>query len=250
MARSDWAIFGVLALGALLSRLAVAEALPLNVAYTLQNEPPYVLMSGGEVSAGLIHDIGVELAASLQRRPVFVLLSRNRIEAGLFDGTADLYCGLNPAWVTAPDQLRWSPPLFEDQDIFVLRAGDPPIRDWPDLRGRRVGTILGYHYAPPLMALFADGSALRDDAQSLASNFERLDRGWIDTVLASELVTRYRQHLDPRLLKYEAAPLIEASNSIYCAAADRAGSPAAPIVEGLAAMRKDGRMEAILARYR
>jgi hypothetical protein len=69
-------------------------------------------------------------------------------------------------------------------------------------------------------------------------------------VLASELVTRYRQHLDPRLLNFEVAPLTEASNSIYCAAADRPGQPADPIVEGLAAMRSAGRIEAILARYR
>ena len=100
------------------------------------------------------------------------------------------------------------------------------------------------------MAQFADGSVVRDDAQSLASNFERLDRGWIDAVLASELVTRYRQHLDPRLQKFEVARLVEASNSIYCAAADRPGQPADPIVAGLEALRAGGRMEAILARYR
>ena len=252
MARGDWAIGSVVALTALLSCAAPA-AVPepaLNVAYTAQNEPPYVLMSNGELAGGLIHDIAAELGAALHRRPVFVLLSRNRIEAGLLDGTADLYCGLNPGWVTAPDKLRWSPVLFNDPDVFVLRAGDPPIRDWPDLRGRRVGTILGYRYEAPLTALFADGSVQRDDAESLASNFERLERGWIDAVLASELVIRYRQHIDPRLAQFAASPLIEAPNEVYCAASDRPGQPAAPIIDSLATLKAAGRIEAMLARYR
>jgi polar amino acid transport system substrate-binding protein len=244
------AIGGLSALCLFLPGAPVAAQPTLAIAYTAQNEPPYALLTGGELSSGLIHDIGAELAGHLHRRAAFVLLSRNRVETGLLDGTADLYCGLNPAWIEAPERLRWSPPLFTEQDVFVVRPDAPPIAAWSDLRGRRVGTILGYRYAPELEAMFAAGTAIRDDSELVASNFERLKLGWIDAVLTSEIVMQYQQHTDPGLAKFTAAPLVEAANEIYCAAAARPDLPGDEIAAGFAAMIAGGRIEAILASYR
>jgi polar amino acid transport system substrate-binding protein len=243
------AIGWISALCLLLSAPAVGEPV-LAVAFTAQNEAPYALFTGGELTAGLIHDIGVDLAGRLHRRVAFVSLSRNRIEAALLDGSADLYCGLNPAWIEAPARLRWSPPLFLEHDVFVVRPGGAPIADWPDLRGRRIGTILGYRYAPDMEAMFAAGTALRDDSQLVASNFGRLKLGWVDAVLTSEVVMRYQQRTNPDLATFSVAPLVEASNEIYCAAADRPDLPGDQIDAGFGAMLAEGRIEAILASYR
>ena len=221
----------------------------LAVAYTPQNEPPYALTKNGELESGLIHDIAVDLADRLHRSPSFVLLSRNRIESALVDGTADLYCGYNPAWASAPERLRWSPPLWTERDVFVLRAGSPPVIDWPDLRGRRIGTILGYRYTPALESMFAAGAATRDDTQSVESNLERLDRGWVDVAVASEVVLRYQAGSNPALPKFDVAALTESSNKIYCATADRVELPADAVTAAFTAMLADGSIDRILARY-
>lgn len=227
-----------------------AAAPPLAIAYTPQNEPPYALTKNGELESGLIHDIAVDLADRLHRSASFVLLSRNRIESALVDGTADLYCGYNPAWAAAPERLRWSPPLWTERDVFVLRAGSAPVEDWPDLRGRRIGTILGYRYAQALEAMFATGAATRDDTQSVESNLERLDRGWVDVAVASEVVLRYQVRSNPVLPKFEVAALAESSNAIYCATAARADLPADAVTAAFDAMLGDGSIDRILARYR
>ena len=101
-----------------------------------------------------------------------------------------------------------------------------------------------------LESMFAAGAATRDDTQSVESNLERLDRGWVDVAVASEVVLRYQIRSNPALPKFAVAALTESSNKIYCATAERADLPADAVTAAFDAMLGDGSIDRILARYR
>jgi ABC-type amino acid transport substrate-binding protein len=65
-----------------------------------------------------------------------------------------------------------------------------PIQTLDDLRGKWVGTILGYYYVG-LMEKFEREEIFRDDNKNIEWNFKKLEAGRIDALLDSNILIEY-----------------------------------------------------------
>lgn len=111
-------------------------------------------------------------------------------------GHIHVICNSNPGWDSKPERYHWSPALFEEQDVLLQRDDRPAIRDFAELRGKTLGTSLGYVYADNLMQAFAAGEIRREDTRDLASRVQMLKRSRLDAAVDMRRPLLYltRQH--------------------------------------------------------
>ncbi|NNM67173.1 MAG: transporter substrate-binding domain-containing protein [Spirochaetales bacterium] len=65
------------------------------------------------------------------------------------------------------------------------------VRSWGDLKGKMIGTLLGYVYPPRLEKMFASGEAKRQDVVTLEQNLNKLENGRVDLVYDSNVLIQY-----------------------------------------------------------
>lgn len=228
------------------------DSVPLRVSWGPHNAPPYAMAQDGELVGGLVRDIGVQAAKRLGTTAKFVNVPRARYESQLRDGTIDMTCIVNRDWLADPGSLTWTRPLFDEVDIVAQRAVDAPWLKQPDLRGKRIGTILGYRY-PTLEPLFAqDGGnvpAQRDNAVDLDSNMQRLLLGRIDGVVDANIPMYYWLLRNDRARALRIAPLVVSSHPVSCVISPRAGPGATRIRKVVDTMIRKGVVRDLLAAY-
>lgn len=121
-----------------------AEQPVLRIGYT--EFPPYEYQNADGAAAGSYIDLTRQVAAEAGFRPEFVYLPVSRIYLYLKDGRIDLWPGLTgipklQGQVLASDTT----PLHVELSAWHL-ATQPPIRQFDDLRNRRLILISGYTY--------------------------------------------------------------------------------------------------------
>lgn len=175
-----------------------AQAATLRAIVSESNTPPYIMISDTQVYSGLVmdtlHELGQRLNAEVKHYPI----PRARIESWLSVGEADIWCFLNPAWVSQPAGFAWSVPLYQTTEVLVTRQNQPAFTNLTQLYKKRIGTTRGFIY-PQLEAAFAAKQLHRDDAISLQQNLERLQQGRLDAVISDSITYQYyaTEHLPP-----------------------------------------------------
>lgn len=200
----------------------------------------------------------VELARAvfepLGYRVEYLLMPFTRAEQEVVAGRADGFVGV----LKLPKRAKHAFPS-ETQGLarvcFYTRQDDAWRYAGPaSLKGRRIGVVSGYSYGDEVDgALKQAGSAV--DAVSgntgLRQNLVKLKPDRIDTVVEYDAVLAWTTS-DAVSAAPRAAGCAAAADALYIAF-----SPALPhspelakrLSDGTAAMRKDGRLDAILARY-
>jgi polar amino acid transport system substrate-binding protein len=158
---------------------------------------PMARFESGGLVAGLHKELGEALARNLGRDVRFLILPRKRIARALQAGEADLLCGYLPEWL--PGDYLWSRTVFTADEVLVTDTTVPAPRSIEDVRGQRIGTILGY--AHPEMEKVLGKDFVRDDAPNMEVNFEKLARGRVHHILIARGVLDYRQRLRQQPLK-------------------------------------------------
>ena len=200
----------------LLLPVATWSAEPLRAVVSRTNTAPYAIFDQqNRLTGGLAKEILDELAVRLNRPVQYLDLPRGRVVEWLVTDKADISCFLNPEWVPASYKLNWTPVLFYTRQFIVRRAEDSPVRSNKDLFHKRIGTTRGFAY-PELQSLFETKAAVRDDAESLEKNIQRLQQGRIDLVMTVDLsYGYYQQHFDSSKLAVD--PLWADPSAVYCA---------------------------------
>ncbi|MFT3807291.1 substrate-binding periplasmic protein [Arenimonas sp.] len=189
----------------------------LRVAANDANGQPFVLYDEKmRLRGGLARDIMDHLSARLGLKPVYINLPRARVEPWLREGRVDAACFLAPDWVREPKRLRWSPILFHIRQVIVSPPDSAPVTGPRSLYGKRVGTLLNYHY-PELAPYFADRRVLRADAPSFASNIAKLERGRIDAFLNDDLASLFAVENGGLPADIRIDALWAPENPVYCA---------------------------------
>ncbi|MGV8604549.1 ABC transporter substrate-binding protein, partial [Pseudomonas aeruginosa] len=78
-----------------------------------------------------------------------------RIDGFKASGHIHVIGNSNPEWDSNPARHHGSPALFEEQDDRLQRDDRPANRDFAELRGKTMGTSLGYVDADNRMQAFA-----------------------------------------------------------------------------------------------
>lgn len=124
--------------------------------------------------------LGTALAHNLGRKVRFIGLPRKRMAAALAAGEGDVLCGYTPDWM--PGALEWSHPFIPVGDVLLSSASVPAPAHIEELKGKRIGTVLGFSY--PDVEKKLGGDFLRDDAPSSPLSLRKWQLGRSDYVLA------------------------------------------------------------------
>ena len=210
------------------------------------NTMPLAAFEGGQISNGIVKDLGHAIAQRLGRTARFLTLPRNRHVSALTDGQADGLCYAIPAWLE-PAQLRWSRPLIPNRDLVVGGTRIASLTSAADLADEPIGTVLGYRY-PELDSVLGNRFR-RDDAPDMISNLRKLAAGRVRYAIVDQLTLLYETRTTLRDFK-PGPSLTVASFVASCAFSPKGKVPAEDLQRSADALLLDGTIDAILARYR
>lgn len=139
----------------------------------------------GEMSvsrrSGFQEALGGALARQLKRPITFLPLPRKRMTSALESNEADIVCGYLPAWF--PGKFDWSRSFIPISEVLIASLRVPAPTSLEDIRGKTVGTVLGFHYPVVERSLGADFK--RDDAPSLELSLRKWQGGRFDYFLST-----------------------------------------------------------------
>ncbi len=232
----------------LLSSLTLS-ADPLRAVVSQTNTAPYAIFDQhNQLAGGVAKELLDDLAARLKKPVLYLDLPRGRVVEWLVTDKADISCFLNPQWVPATYKLSWTPVLFYTRQYIVRRVEDSPVRSNQDLFRKRIGTTRGFSY-PELQPLFETNAAVRDDAESLEKNIQRLEQGRLDLVMTVDLsYGHYQQHFDSSKLAVD--PLWAEPVAVYCALNPKHAPLVQDIQQQLRLMKQQGVFKKALQRWK
>jgi ABC-type amino acid transport substrate-binding protein len=221
-----------------------ACASDLRVLVDTGTEMPMARFRSGALVEGIHRDIGLELGAKLRMPVRFVALPRKRIERALLDGEADILCSYVPEWLGA--RFTWSQPFVPIVQVLVTNKTAERPHSIEDLRGKPVGTVLGYSH--PEMAVLGK-QFIRVDGATTEQNLRKLGAGRVQYALTGKSFLEYRMKLNDPIMSIH-PPMVISTYMGRCALSPRSSLRLAELDGAISALVKDGGLNAILAKYR
>lgn len=221
-----------------------AFASDLKVLVDTGTEMPMARFRNGVLVEGIHRDIGLELGNRLGMPVRFVALPRKRIERALLDGEADILCSYVPEWLGA--RFTWSQPFVPIVQVLVTNRSAPRPHSIEDLRGKPVGTVLGYSH-PELASLGA--GFVRVDGATTEQNLRKLGAGRVHHALTGKSFLEYRLKLNDPIMTIH-PPMVVSSYMGRCALSPKSRLKLGQLDAAISALAKDGALNAILANYR
>ncbi|MES2162936.1 MAG: ABC transporter substrate-binding protein [Pseudomonadota bacterium] len=206
---------------------------------------PMALVENGRLVDGVHKEIGQILARHMGRQVRFVMLPRKRLEHALQGGEADILCAYMPEWL-AGDYL-WSRIVFTTEEVLVTDTRGPPVQAITELRGKPVGTILGYLH--PEMDALLGKDFVRDNAPNMESNMEKLMHGRVRHILITRVVLDYYQRIRQQPLTIY-PPISVMSFATRCAVSRKGHVALEEIDQAIGQATKNGSLASMLARFR
>lgn len=231
---------------ALLAARAAAAPAPdeLVMLAPLNHTMPFARFSQGELSGGILKDMGESLAKRLQRRARFIAVPSRRVGIMLAGGEADGVCMVRPGWIDG--DFNWTQNLIPSGGVVLARRDAPRLRSLQDLRGQPVGTVAGYRYQTAAQAL-GDGF-VRDDGPSGELTLRKVIAGRSRYALMESNVAAWHVKTDATgSLRLD---FVYESSMAQCAFSQRSTVPWRDVKRVTAAMAHDGTIDRIMARYR
>ena len=168
----------------------IVSAKELIIVFGEYNAKPYAFIKDTRLTGGIIKDIMDKIGKELNLEIKYLYIPRKRVSSYLLQGKAHIRLISNPKWFKNHEQFHWSKPLFKEKDYFVISTKNTQsITSIDDLKRKRLGTILGYHYT--ILENNQKLQIIRDDSKTLKSNFIRLNMGRIDSLIDSNILINY-----------------------------------------------------------
>lgn len=228
---------------------------PLNeliLTITRAGWPPFMIPADryGE-ARGIMIDTLREAAQCVGCTIKIVHYPEKRSLMNLRKGIVDVYPKAQE-WVAEPNQFDWTAPVVISEDTLIFRNGDQ-TRVTQSLTGMSIGVVHGFSY-PALKKLFACGSLQRHDAHNTKNLLLMLSRGHVDAILTNRHVAKWIIRKSPNLREAEfyfaKKPLENAPFRFAFTRKSDHSKFIAAFNKEIETMRKDGRFQAILDRYK
>jgi len=235
----------IAALPLMLALGAAQGALPVMTFIAPANHMmPFADFHDGEMTGGLLKDIGDELAHRMGYTARFHTVPGKRVAIALTQGEADGVCFVMPGWIDGT--FKWTRPTIPGAGVVVAHTGAPLIKSLHALADERVGTVLGYRY--PELDELLHNTLRRDDAPSVQHSIAKLVAGRSRYAIVDQMTIEYYLKMNPATplrvdlvyLKYKASCAFSVTSPVRFSEVERV----------LAGMVEDGTIERILARYR
>ena len=184
--------------------------------------------------------LGAALARQLGRKVEYVKLPRNRIMAALENGDGDILCSYLPEWL--PGEVDWTRAFIPISEVVVSSPRVKAPATVEDLRGKRLGTVLGFRYPELDKTLGQD--YIRDDAPSSALSVRKWLAGRFDYMVVPRTVLE--RHVDAGRMPagYHVLTVYEVKTK--CAVSRKSKISAADFNSAIDALDKAGELSKIL----
>lgn len=210
---------------------------------------PFAQIENDRLTDGILFDLYQAIAVALGTRVNYVVLPRKRIEMMELDGGIDLSCYSNPAWRKSPAEFVWSEPLFELTDLLIGTAAQAKPGKLDEIsQGAVVSTVLGYFY-PTMEDWFANGKLRREDTQDQHKVLLKVSAARTPYGITNSQALDWFRHKQPDNALASWSLIVERSG-FHCAIPRQGKILPAPILQALVTLKKSGRIEEILRKYR
>nr|WP_315251053.1 transporter substrate-binding domain-containing protein [uncultured Duganella sp.] len=184
--------------------------------------------------------MGAALARQLGRPIKYVQLPRTRIMTALQDGSGDVLCSYLPEWT--PGDVDWTRAFIPVVEVLLTVPHAKPPASVEELRGKRVGTVLGFRYPTLEKALGKD--FIRDDAPTSSLSIKKWTGGRFDYLLTTRNVIT--QHADDGILPQGYHVMIVSEVKTMCAVSRKSKITIDEINAAVNALEKNGELPGIL----
>jgi ABC-type amino acid transport substrate-binding protein len=184
--------------------------------------------------------LGAALARQLGRRVEYLKLPRNRIMAALENGEGDILCSYLPEWL--PGEVDWTRAFIPISEVVVTAPRVKPPTTVADLRGKRIGTVLGFRYPELEKTLGQD--YIRDDAPSSALSVRKWLAGRFDYLVVPRTVLDKQASTGKLPAGYHVMTVYEVKTK--CAVSRKSSISAADFNNAIEALDKAGELPKIL----
>jgi len=248
---NKWVSLVALASAVLMPTAQAADSI-LHIGVADSDGPPIVILGKGPTKgmiSGLSKDLGDVLARTLNMRPDYQVLSRNRVENAIETSKVDIICNANPKWYGNAAKLGWTREFYPQIERLISLKTEPDITELNQLKGKRIGTILGYHYAP-LEPMWQAKQATRVNDTRIDLLMRALQVKITDVAVDSELEFAAWATSNPheaRALKVH--PMVFTSLPTMCAVAPKSNVSVKALDQAIEKLERTGQIKAILARY-
>lgn len=143
-----------------------------------------LLTSGYQPPTAFQDALGAALARQLGRPVQYVQLPRTRLMGALESGEGDILCSYLPEWL--PGDVDWTQPFIPISEVILSSSRVKPPASVADLRGKRIGTVLGFRY--PELEKVLGKDYIRDDAPSTALSLRKWQARRFDYLITPRYV--------------------------------------------------------------
>jgi len=215
--------------------------------------PPYLINDPKYTGGGVLVEV-LKVVAEPMGYTVKVRRYPNKRGWKLLeDGDIDVHVKAKE-WVKNPDKYLWTAPFMVSEDILLYSANSTLEYTSPEaLYGKTVAAMEGFVY-PVLEAHFGPGKINRVNATSPFTMLDLLDHGRVDAALVNKSETQWlfrnRSDIKPDRFRMDKIPCDKAWYR-YVFTKDSKWHPFInEFNKTLKAMKKDGRLKAIMDQYR
>jgi len=215
--------------------------------------PPYLISAPNQPNKGVLVEVLTAVAAPLGYTIQVERLPNKRGWLLLNAGDVNVHPKAKE-WVKNPERYSWTDPFMMSEDVLLYPASSDFKYTNPEgLYGKTVAAINGFIY-PVLEEHFASGKIRRVDVASPYAMLDLLDLGRVDAALVNRSETQWlfrnRPELKPERFRMDDAPFDSAGYRYAFTKAEDWQPFIDEFNKALKAMKKNGKLKAILDQYR
>ncbi|MGZ5278744.1 MAG: substrate-binding periplasmic protein [Pseudobdellovibrionaceae bacterium] len=212
------------------------------------SEPYAFFDPNKKLAAGILKEVMDAIAEEMGKSPVYVTLPRKLVDAEAEKNKFDARCYVIESWVKDPKLYNWSAVLFDIVNIVASPISVTPVRKIEDLKGHKVGTVLGYKY-PKLESLFADSTIGRSDSGTETSNIEKLIQNRVSYAIVE--AAQFSWHLKSKARdKFDMKRFFEVERyPVKCALLKSSSVSVNDFKRAIEKLKRQGYFKTVLAKY-
>jgi len=212
------------------------------------SEPYAFFDQNKKLTAGIIKDVMDAIAEQISMSPRYVTVPRKVVDAEAEKNKFDARCYIIESWVKDPKLYDWSIALFDLVNVIAFPNDVAPVQKIEDLKGQKVGTVLGYNY-PKLDYFFADSTIRRSDSGSELSNIEKLIQKRVPYAIVE--ATQFSWHLKSKAQdRFDMKRFFEVERyPVKCAVLKTSAVSVQDFNRAIEKLKREGYFKTVFAKY-